>query len=91
MTAAAYGSMGAMTVVTGLLSDRAAASRRLPTAAARKLFHSAGVYVPAAGLVWLAFVGCDATLVVVALCIVLGSNAFVYAGMYVSAWRKLTR
>ena len=43
-----------------------------------------GQMVPAIGLVWLSFVGCDRTMAAVALCLSVGGNGAIYSGYIVS-------
>ena len=53
----------------GVLSDSLVKSGRIKVVNARRLFNSIGTYGPAVGLIWLAYVGCDGTMAVVALCL----------------------
>ncbi len=55
-----------------------------PTTSFRKIFQSIGHYGPALGCVWLAFVGCNQTVSVIALCVAVGLNGAVFSGYQVS-------
>ena len=77
--------MAAFLLPTGYLSDRLTGAGLISTVAARKIFNTLGVGIPALSLVWLAFVGCNVLHAAIAMCICLGSNALIYGGLFVRA------
>jgi len=70
-------------IVTGYISDKLIKKGIVSVGVSRKLFNTIGHFGPAAGLVWLAFVGCDRVLAVVALCFAVGLNGAIYSGWQV--------
>jgi hypothetical protein len=64
----------------GFLSDRLLNTERLSSATIRKIFNSMGSLGPAVGMIWLAFVGCDGTMAIVALVLSAGLSSGSYAG-----------
>ena len=51
----------------------------------RRIFVVMGVIGPGLSFVWLAFIGCDSTLAIVALCVISALNAGKYAGQMMGA------
>ncbi len=81
--------MAVVAIPVGWLSDKVISKGYLTTTVARRVFMGIGCVLPAAGLVWLSYSGCNFPLVTAALCFAVGSNAFVYAGFYVRRNRRL--
>ena len=67
----------------GWLADKLINSGRFPLSHVRKMSNVVGSFMPALGLVWLAFVGCDRVLAIVILCLSLTFNAAFYSGVMV--------
>ncbi len=61
-------------------SDYLINSGKMSVIHVRKLMNSLGYFGPAVGLTWLAFVPCDITMAVVALCFAVGCYAGAYNG-----------
>ncbi len=72
-----------LSYVFGYCSDYLLRSGKVSVGTSRKIFNSIAHYGPALGLVWLAWVGCDRTQAILALCISVGLNAGVYTGYQV--------
>lgn len=68
----------------GFLADFMISKKGFSIAFVRKLFNSIAFFGPTLGLIWLAFVGCDRTLAVVALSLSVGLNGAVYSGFQVN-------
>ena len=77
--------MAVFLLPTGYLSDRLTGAGVVSTGAARKIFNTLGVGIPALSLVWLAFVGCNVIHAAIAMCTCLGSNGLIYGGLFVRA------
>lgn len=73
-----------LSLVFGAISDYLIRTDKLSVKAARKVFHGISAYVPAAGLIWMSFVGCNQAMAVVALCVAVSFNAAVYSGCQVN-------
>ena len=70
-------------MVAGAISDRLVNSGRVSADWMRKVMNTIAHYGAAGGLVWLAFVGCDRTMAIVALCIAMGLNGCAFSGFMV--------
>ncbi len=79
--------LGFVQLPIGYISDRMTGSGLVSRTAVRKIFQSLGVYIPAAALLWMCFVGDNTTQAVAAMCIAVGINGLTYMGFYVSCPR----
>ena len=73
-----------LSLVFGAISDYLIRNGKLSVKASRKVFHGISAYVPAAGLIWMSWVGCNKPMAVVALCVSVSFNAAVYSGCQVN-------
>lgn len=84
LSALPYLLMWLNSIAMGLFADFLVTRGYLSVVASRKIFNTVGFFVPAVGLIWLAFVGCDQTLSIVALCLSVGFNGAIYSGYQVN-------
>lgn len=84
LSALPYLCMWIFSFVVGVVSDKLISSGKITVTQARKICQGIGQYGPAAGLLWLAFVGCNSTMAIVALCFGVGLNGAVYSGFQVT-------
>lgn len=77
-----------ISIPSGLLSDKLSANSSASRGLLQKSFNSAAFYGPAAGLIGLAFAGCDRTAVIALLCVAVGLNGCVNAGFLVEFCAK---
>ena len=71
-------------ITFGWLSNWLISRNMLTVSMTKKTMQTIGQMVPAIGLVWLSFVGCDRTMAAVALCLSVGGNGAIYSGYIVS-------
>jgi hypothetical protein len=76
--------MAIVAAPSGWLSDKMTGSGLVSTRNARRIFQSLSVFVPALGLVWVSYSGCNLTMVLTAMCTCVAANAFTYVGFHVS-------
>jgi MFS family permease len=76
--------MYVMSFPVSYTADRLVNSGRFRTITIRKLFTIMGLIGPSLSLVWLAFVGCNSTQAILALCLASGLNSGKYAGTQMS-------
>ena len=75
--------MSFLCLVVSSVAEAMINSGRFSVIFVRRLMNSIGQYVPALGLVIVAFAGCDTALVVTALALGLGCNAATFSGFQV--------
>ena len=83
-TSLPYAAWGLMGLPVGYLSDKLVNSGKVSLSTARKIYQCTGVTFPAPGLIWLSFIGCDTVMAIIAICVCMATNAFIYSGMYLS-------
>ena len=75
--------MSVLCLVVSSVAEAMINSGRFSVIFVRRLMNSIGQYVPALGLIIVAFAGCDTALVVTALALGLGCNAATFSGFQV--------
>lgn len=75
--------MWIFSICIGSLADYLIASKKISVINSRKLFNTIGFIIPALGLVWLSWVGCDRVMAIAALCVAVGFNGAIYSGFQV--------
>lgn len=84
LSALPYLCMWIFSICIGSLADYLIASKKISVINSRKLFNTIGFIIPALGLVWLSWVGCDRVMAIAALCVAVGFNGAIYSGFQVN-------
>jgi hypothetical protein len=80
-----------MSFPVGFASDYLVGNQVVSTLTSRKLFNSIANFGGAAGLVWLAYVGCNSTMAIAAMILTSSMTAGKYGGYNVRCHLKLKR